>query len=98
IARPAGIVAIGRPLAVGATAVPQASDAAAEHDREHEGRQQMPGHASLGQRGSESRKSRRTRLKASGWSRFDEWPAPAITSSRAPGIFLAMYSHGARNG
>jgi hypothetical protein len=45
-----------------------------------------------------ARKSRRTRLKASGWSRFEECPAPRMTSSLAPGIFLAMYSQGARKG
>ena len=48
--------------------------------------------------GNESRKSSSTRLKASGWSRFEECPAPRITSSLAPGIFFAMYSQGARKG
>ncbi len=27
-------------------------------------------------------------MKASGWSRFDEWPASLMTSSRAPGNLL----------
>ena len=57
-----------------------------------------PRSSSRRDQGSESRKSSSKRLKASGWSRFEECPAPRITSSLARGIFFAMYSQGARKG